>query len=153
MSGEGTDASWNLQTISPAQHDPRRHAREHLFLASQPARGAPDPVLNGTSGLPACTRPLATSRGRLRGTSPLEASSIPGTPTRRIPAPCIFPGRGSRGVAATSEARQLRPPWLVGDPSNTGRRGGEGGGSRGARKVARRGQEALEEPAHVDVEQ
>src|SRR6266511_3322993 len=60
---------------------------------------------------------------------------------------------GPGGVAATSEARQLRPPWLVGDPSNTGRRGGEGGGSRGARKVARRGQEALEEPAHVDVEQ
>jgi carbamoyl-phosphate synthase small subunit len=32
---------------------------------------------------------------------------------------------GPGGVAATSVARQLRPPWLVNDPSNTGRSGGE----------------------------
>src|SRR6266508_109319 len=38
---------------------------------------------------------------------------------------------GPGGVAATSEARQLRTPWLVGDPSKTGRRGGERGGPGG----------------------
>jgi hypothetical protein len=65
------------------------------LLASQPARGAPDPVPYGDRRA-ACliTRPLAYDPGPATGQQRPTASLIPGTPTSRIPVAPNIPGRG-----------------------------------------------------------
>lgn len=45
--------STRLATVLSASYDPHQRARGHLSLASQLARGAPDPVPCGIGGLPA----------------------------------------------------------------------------------------------------